>query len=101
MDKDRFVVLSAQAVEGRFEAWTVVLTSKASYAQGQRVGRLIYGWEVMMDRGLAGSGAGSRLAKASGAAPSLQLVDAYGRHRMVAGQPARKESSEKSAKEAL
>lgn len=43
LDRARSLLLVAQARQGVFEAWTVVPTSKAKYAQAQRVGRLIWG----------------------------------------------------------
>lgn len=41
-DKGRYVVLTAQVSAGRFEAWTVVPTTKAGYVQQQRAGRLLW-----------------------------------------------------------
>jgi len=40
--KDRVLLLVAQAVEGRFEAWTAFLTRDFSNVQRQRAGRLVY-----------------------------------------------------------
>lgn len=41
-DKGRYVVLTAQVSAGRFEAWTVVPTTKTGYVQQQRAGRLLW-----------------------------------------------------------
>lgn len=43
LDKDRAVLLVAQAAEGRFEAWTVLTTRDWSYIQRQRSGHLVWG----------------------------------------------------------
>lgn len=43
--KDRYIIVVGQASQGRFEAWTVIPTSKAAYAQRQRAGWLLWARE--------------------------------------------------------
>ncbi|MGD9539081.1 MAG: phage minor head protein [Alphaproteobacteria bacterium] len=46
LEADRYLVMAAQAVEGRLEAWTFIPTRKPGYAQDQRVGKLLWGREL-------------------------------------------------------